>query len=180
MPSPWLGIESIVDHLDKDLIKPLEIAYRAYLRSIASAVFSTPIPLLHAGAQMPPLQDLIYTDTTRAVLSGIANQTMLTEDYEEWDENHRNWTPIGKAQQMDEKMRIHKPKTEINIQTRLKPRHAVPEKVYKTSFEISENIEKATKLLKDNQLLKQQENTVEIWTDSSYADKLIGGGVRDN
>ena len=91
---PWLGGELNV----KSTIRPLEIAYNAYMRTFTGCISSTPIPLLYAISKFPLLQDTIMTASSIMMLKAEAQGNLLGDDYRRWDRTGCDldgWTPFG-------------------------------------------------------------------------------------
>jgi ribonuclease HI len=100
--SPLLGAE--IHHTPT--LDPLEKGYRAAIRTELGALFSTPIPLLYAGAQRLLLKDLIKRDTTRLILRSVAQSSLLGQEFQEWDGSGEGWTPLGTAQAVLDELRL--------------------------------------------------------------------------
>ena len=92
---PWLAAE--INKNMKDTLKPIETAYRDYMRTYTGCFPSTPIPLLHAISGFPLLKDRIITETTMTVLAAQANGTLLGKEYTEWNGEGDGWTPLGEV-----------------------------------------------------------------------------------
>ena len=91
---PWLGGELNV----KSTIRPLEIAYNAYMRTFTGCIISTPIPLLYAISKFPLLQDTIMTASSIIMLKAEAQGNLLGDDNRRWDRTGCDldgWTPFG-------------------------------------------------------------------------------------
>ena len=93
--SPLLGPEA---HHYPESLDPLEKGLRAAIRTEIGAFRSTPIPLLFQGAQRPLLRQLIERDATRLIIRSVAHNTILGQEYQEWDGSGDGLSPLDTAQ----------------------------------------------------------------------------------
>ena len=92
---PWIGGETAI----KSTIKPLELAYKEYMRTYTGCMRSTPIPLLHAISRFPLLLDKILTESAGTLIKAEAQGNLLGKDYRDWDSEGcltDGWTPFGR------------------------------------------------------------------------------------
>ena len=78
---PWIGGETAI----KSTIKPLELAYKEYMKTYTGCMRSSLIPLLHAISRFPLLLDKILTESAVALIKAEAQGNLLGKDYREWD-----------------------------------------------------------------------------------------------
>ena len=164
---PWLAAE-IGTNMRKTL-KPIEIAYRDYMRTYTGCFPSTPIPLLHAISGFPLLKDKIITETTMTVLAAQANGTILGREYTAWNGEGDGWTPLGEVWKA---LKERIPESYEAVHARVNISAQTLEGLYKVRYHKS-NRQQAIKKHRKGKLLPVKPD-VEIWTDGSY--NLNNGG----
>ena len=99
---PWIGGETAI----KSTIKPLELAYKEYMRTYTGCMRSTPIPMLHAISRFPLLPDKILTESAVTLIKAEAQGNLLGKYYRDWDSEGcltEGWTPFGQIRYAIEK-----------------------------------------------------------------------------
>ena len=162
----------------KQTIKPLELAYREYMRTFTGCMRSTPIPLLHAISRFPLLKDKILTDSALTVIKAEAQGNLLGKDYREWDHEGCSvdgWTPFGQVRYAIEKTIARK------FEARIHPQQIIPmntlEALNKCKFHT--HTREAANELHTKGLLIPQNTDVAIWTDGSLTRTGHGNGDAD-
>src|SRR5690349_14279866 len=150
-------------------LKPIEIAYRDYMRTYTGCFPSTPIPLLHAISGFPLLKDKIITETTMTVLAAQANGTILGREYTAWHGEGDGWTPLGEVWKA---LKERIPESYEAVHARVNISAQTLEGLYKVRYHKS-NRQQAIKKNRKGKLLPVKPD-VEIWTDGSY--NLNNGG----
>ena len=169
--TPWLGTD--IHDVNRIVLDPLIKAYNQMMRIVCQAVCTTPIALLHAGSRMPLLSSIIRRDSTRLVLSSIAANNILGQEYTSWDGVGDGWSPLGCAWNTLAK---YVPSTYESIQEKIKPTLSTLDMVAKCSFKIAEDREHALSMISSNNLLRNSPD-IEVWTDGSFSDSRSQGGT---
>lgn len=168
--TPWLGADT--QDTMRVTLDPLVKAYNQLMRTMCQAIRTTPISLLHAGSRMPLLTSVIQRDCTRLVLSSLAANTILGQEYSAWDGTGDGWTPLGCAWKT---LRDWIPDAYKTIQFREKPSIEVLNNMSMCHFNVCKDRKLALYRLEQNQLLVDGPD-VEIWTDGSFATSSQEGG----
>jgi ribonuclease HI len=158
--SPLLGPEA---YHSPESLDPLEKGLRAAIRTELGAFRSTPIPLLYQGAQRPLLKQLIERDATRLVLRSVAQNTVLGQEYQEWDGFGDGRSPLDTAQSVLEDLDI--PNNAVLLPIRpisIRVRDALQRCQYYYTY----SKEDALRMHANNLLLKPA--SISLWCDGSF------------
>jgi ribonuclease HI len=166
--TPFLGADA---HENSEILKPLRKAYKELMRTETGAVRTTPIPLLQAGTRRPSLTNQIAADTTTMVMSSIANDNILGEEYISWNGEFDGWTPLGKAWEM---LRTVAPDYE-SVMPLIPISRTIRDGMYKCTFRIPSTRAEAITLHSQNQLLIHSD--IQLWTDGAFASSTEEGGA---
>jgi len=152
---------------------PLQKAYHHFIRLVIGARMSTPIGVIHAGAQFPPLQDKILTDASRTVITSLRANGLLGDDYIQWDQGADEWSPFGPI-----KRTIEQACSELTPHGIQNTSHLTIHQLnllYKIKFQISLSHEEAAQKYQQNQLIPRVHT--QLWTDGSYRHCRNEGGL---
>lgn len=169
--TPWLGAD--VGEYSQMLLDPLTKAYNQVMRVFCSAICTTPIALLHAGSRFPELETIIQRDCTRLVLSSVASNTLLGQEYLSWNGEGNGLSPLGCAWRT---LINHVPESFTEIQDRTKPDSDTLDKLEQCVFTICEDKNEAKTRLNSHSLLQPQTD-LEVWCDGSYSHTTHTGGT---
>ena len=163
----WLSAEPL------ETIRPLELAYRHYMRVYSGAFTSTPIPLLHATTGFPLLADKIKIDTTMNILSGIAADNITGNDYLDWDRAGQCWSPYRTAWNL---LRTTAPDLDNLHQSTVRLRHRDLEALHRAKFRLATRTRALSRHARCK-LLKAPPHAISSWSDGSYSPGAPGGAA---
>jgi ribonuclease HI len=156
--TPFLGAEVN----NSSALDPLIKAMNSCIRTELDAVISTPIPLLYAGSHRPNIKQMIIRDSSKLILSSIANNTILGSEFLEYQGELDGWTPLGTAWNQFDTLHIDPTlllqRSDLSITER--------DSLFKMKFFYRYNREEA--------LIKHQKNNlilpadIALWTDGSF------------
>ena len=133
------------------------------MRTTTGCFISTPTPILHGASRLPLLEDKIITDTTVCILQAIASNTLLGQEYLEWNGEYDGWTPMGTAWAAL-RNRIPTP-IQNTIQTRTLPPASHLDHLAKCKFRLPSK-DRARRKHEQGKLIPAEQD-VSIWSDGS-------------
>lgn len=162
--TPWLGAEFHSNTFGK-----VCTAINTGQRLLLQACPSTPIPLLYGATRNPTISTTIEIDATNMVLSAIARDTILGQEYLEWNGEGDGWSPLGASWKVLREIAFEQ--DSISPQVRLN--RSELDSLANCRFKILQDRNEAIEANRTGKLLEPSD--LNLWADGSF-DPTTGEG----